>query len=398
MGFFQSSDLSSAPPPRLPRCGACGLYRDCKSPRMEPTGKGGRKILVVAEAPGKDEDRWGTQLVGKSGQRLRRSLKKLGVDLDRDTWKTNALICWPADRELSEEQKKKLAMHCRPNLLNAIKDLNPETIVLLGAVAVKSLIGHLWREDVGPIGKWVGWRIPCQELNAWICVTWHPSYLLRENERVLDLWFDRHLEAALGLEGRPWPDGPPDHAGKVQLVHSPAEAARLIRRDGMRREGLTAFDYETNMLKPDGPDARIASCAIAWPGGWTIAYPWAVEAVEATGEYLRGPQPKVAANLKFEQRWTKAILGHGVRNWRHDTMVAAHVLDNRTGVTGLKFQSFVRMGQPEYDSRVVPYLKSDGPGKPNRIDQVPLDSLLRYNALDAHLERELALIQMEEMR
>ena len=39
---------------------------------MSPTGKGRKKILIVAEAPGKQEDRDNIQLVGKVGKYLRK--------------------------------------------------------------------------------------------------------------------------------------------------------------------------------------------------------------------------------------------------------------------------------------------------------------------------------------
>src|ERR1700722_2808000 len=52
-GFFSLSTISSkAPPPLLPRCGACGLWKSCKSPKMKWSGKGKKKILLVGEAPG----------------------------------------------------------------------------------------------------------------------------------------------------------------------------------------------------------------------------------------------------------------------------------------------------------------------------------------------------------
>ena len=57
-GFFSDYKVRSRRRTgHLPQCGRCGLYKHCKSPKMPATGKGRKSILVVAEAPGKNEDR-----------------------------------------------------------------------------------------------------------------------------------------------------------------------------------------------------------------------------------------------------------------------------------------------------------------------------------------------------
>ena len=78
-------------------------------------------------------------------------------------------------------------------------------------------------------------------------------------------------------------------------------------------------------------------------------------------------------------------------------MLAAHILDNRQSVSGLKFQSYVRLGQTQYDAAVKPFLSSEGTNTANRIKQVDLRTLLRYNACDALLEFKVTEIQMQEM-
>lgn len=390
-GFFSPILNQAVHTPRVSYCGECGLSGGCRSPKMPWTGEGRKGILVVAEAPGEMEDRENTQLVGKAGQRLRRTLRKLGVDLDRDCWKTNAVICCPEKRPTERQ-----VVCCRPNLLKTIDLLKPDVILLLGTASVKSLIGHVWKEDVGAIGRWVGWRIPCQRSNAWLCPTWHSSYLLRQSDPVLDLWFENHLEAALELEGKPWPDGTPNYAAQVERIYEPSRAAGVLRKM-VERGGTVAFDYETDRLKPDHPDASIVSCAVCWEGKKTIAYPWHGEAIKATGELLRSGLGKIGALLKFEQRWTNRVFGHGVRNWQWDTVATAHVLDSRSAITSVKFQSFVRLGMGPYDEEVGPYFRADSSNEPNRIREIPLDRLLLYNSLDALLEFKIAELQRKEM-
>ena len=361
---------------------------------MKATGKGEKKILVVAEAPGEQEDEEGTQLIGKSGQELRKRLRKFGVDLDRDCWKTNAVICHPPDNETPTNAQIE---SCRPCLNVTVNELNPNVIILLGGIAVRSLVGYLCpEEEAGAISKWAGWRVPMQTLNTWICPTYHPAYLLRQNDPVLGVWFDRHLEAALKLRGRPW-KMVPDYAAEVEIVHGATQAAKILRKMNARG-GTVAFDYETNMLKPDAPAAAIYSCAVCWEGKKTIAYPWHGDAIEATSELLLNPSvKKIGANIKFEQRWTRRILGHGVRGWEWDCVLAAHILDNRPGITGVKFQALVRLGLPPYDNEIKPFLQASDSNRMNRIHEAELTDVLRYNGIDARCEYELAQKQMEAM-
>jgi hypothetical protein len=76
-------------------------------------------------------------------------------------------------------------------------------------------------------------------------------------------------------------------------------------------------------------------------------------------------------------------------------MVAAHILDNRQGITGLKFQSLVRLGVPDYSKHVKPYLEADRHGL-NRIMELHLQDLLMYNGLDSACTWLLAALQAQD--
>jgi uracil-DNA glycosylase family 4 len=398
-GFFTGSSVArKAPPPRLPQCGACNLFKGCNTPKMAPSGKGGRRVFFVGEAPGKNDDEAGTHFVGNAGERLRRVLDTLDFHLDRDAIQTNAIICHPPKGRTPTANE---VAYCRPNLKAALEAHEPHVIVPLGGSAVSSVLGHLWRSDVGSIARWTGWRIPVQNENVWVCPTWHPSHLLTEDDPVLDRQFKGHLEAALALEGRPW-DPVPDWRKDVKIVLNPEDAAKWLRRCAAQTVGAIAFDYEANMLKPEGADARCVSCSVAYGRGREpekcIAYPWHGEAIEATGELLRSPIPKIAANMKFEDRWTRKLFGHRVRNLVWCTCIGAHVADNREEITSVKFQAFVRLGMPPWNEHIEPFLKSKGDARVNQIlREIDIKDLLLYNGLDSVLEYRVAVHQMDEM-
>jgi hypothetical protein len=180
----------------------------------------------------------------------------------------------------------------------------------------------------------------------------------------------------------------------VEKIYHEAEIIRAV--DWFRDNRLTAFDFETNCLKPELPNAQIYSLSIS-NGVRTIAFPWTEGKVrKAVSEFLLSDVPKVASNLKFEDRWTNCKFGHGVANWGWDTMLAAHCLDNRPGICSLKFQALVNLGVPSYNERIVPYLESHH-GPYNRIHEIPLEDLLHYNGIDSLLEVKLAQYQRRKM-
>lgn len=393
MGFFNESEvIRRAPLSLLPACGTCGLFKGCRSPKMPVAGDGRREILVVGEAPGATEDRKGTPFVGKTGKFLARVLDSEGIDLYRDCWLTNAAICRPPGNKLPPQA----VVHCRPNVVAAVRELNPRVILLLGKSALESVMGWVWRENCGPITRWIGWTIPHQKLNAWICPMWHPSFVMRnEWDKVPENTFRRHVAAASELTERPWRT-PPDYDAKIRRVADPVEAARLVGE--VAASGLPmAFDYETDRLKPDAVGARILCCAVS-NGRLSVAYPWVGEAREATRVFLTSRVPKLGHNAKFEERWTRAEFGVGVVNWEHDGMLGAHVLDNREGITGLKFQALVRFGVEPYDQDLKPFMESADSNSPNRLARgVSLDRLLLYCGKDALLEWLVCREQMREL-
>lgn len=393
-GFFTPAQLNrKAPLALIPKCGECKLNKTCLSPKMPVSGEGQKEILVVGEAPGKTEDEQGKPFVGSSGQLVQEVLRRYGIELRRDCWVTNAAICRPPGNNLPE----RAIDHCRPNLINTIKAKNPKVIILFGAAPIRSLLEWLWKDEgsIGGVSRWAGYQIPCQKLNAWICPTYHPSYLLHErNEKTghkneaLELFFDRHLEAVSDLTERPWKKVP-DYRSQIQAVVDTDLAANLI--DSIRFAGHpAAFDFETDRLKPDHEDSQIICCAVS-NGKTTVAYPWQGKAVKATSNFLASDCPKIGYNIRFEQRWA---VKHDlvINNWVWDGMLAAHVIDSRPQTKSLEFQTFVTLGKSSF-KEFKDLMKSKGGHSKNRLHQAHLPDLLAYCGTDALLEWKLAQVQ-----
>lgn len=400
-GFFPESELlASKSPPRLhPQCGKCGLLNGCKSPKMAVYGQGKRNILVVGEAPGRTEDETGKPFQGKAGLRLQRTLRSVGVDLFQDCWVTNALSCRPPENKIPKDV---MIEYCRPLVVNAIERLRPVTIILLGGYAVRSVVGGMWREDPGGIGRWRGFRIPSQRYNAWICPAYHPSYLERMGDNpdpVAEREFRDDLAAAVRTAARrPWATVP-DYRSEVRTAFASDEAATLLRYFNKPGEPV-AFDFETDRLKAHHPDAWIACCSVS-DGKRTLAFPWHGNAARIAVAMFQDPAiPKIGANIKFEQTWCMSRLHIRVRGWVWDVCTDGHCCDARTGITSVKFQAFVRLGVEDYSAAVGPFLESrDGGGNsPNRVREVDMRSLFVYCGMDSLCEYKVAHLQARELQ
>jgi len=364
---------------------------------MKATGEGRKKILFVAEAPGEKEDRRNKQLIGDSGQLLRKILRRQYIDLDKDCRKINAVNCRPPkNREPSDDE----IAFCRPNVFNEIKTFQPHIIVLLGKTAIKSVIGSFWKKDLGTVTSWRGWTIPDRTLNVWLCPTLHPSYVQGSGgeDHVSHLILEQDIKKFVSLIDKPLPNFH-DESQDVEIMVNERDIHLYLRDVFRQRSEWISFDYETTGLKPHAEGHEIVSCAISdekRTGAFLAHYKTTQTSLI---RILRnGIIKKSAHNLKFEQNWTRSIYGCTVEGWMWDSQIAAHILDNRELITSLKFQTYVNFGVADYDSHIKPYLQGmekNNANSFNRIHELSKTELLTYNGLDSIYGRMLTEVQMQ---
>ena len=170
---------------------------------------------------------------------------------------------------------------------------------------------------------------------------------------------------------------------------------------------MVAFDYETTGVKPHSKLQKIVTAAVAIDQNTAYAFPMPKKK-KARLPFFKllsnSKIRKIAQNLKFEDNWSVVKLGVTVKNWFWDTMIAMHLIDNRPGVSGLKFQVYVYLGIIDYDSAISNYLKSKQKGG-NNLNQIHkltdtkdgLKQVLEYDALDSIYAYRIALLQMEKL-
>ena len=402
-GFFSKKETQSKSRPdgKVLSCAACGLYKNAKCARMEPFGNFQKGILNIGEAPGEQEDRKGKPWQGKTGHLLRKTYKELGIDLFEDCLNINAVNCRPPDNRSPTNDEINC---CRSLMVSKIlAKYQPKVIVLLGNAALQSFIGHRWVGDLGGITKWRGWEIPDQDQRCWVIPTFHPSYVERGDREVMTVW-KLDLQKAILKADTPFLRIPkPD-------IHYIEDLAVL---DSLHSEmSVIAFDYESTGLKPHAVGHKIicASVAIDERRVYAFIMPKTKSGSQPFVDLLLDPMiSKMAHNIKFEDTWTKKRLRVDIQKWEWDSMQAAHILDNRQGVTGLKFQTYVNFGVVDYASEVTPYLRAThteeklhGGNAINRIQELldqpgGTEKVLKYCALDSFYERMLAMKQIKEL-
>ena len=402
-GFFSDEELSSVGinGPNSGECEKCGLFKSCKSPQMGYVGKGEKSILIVAEAPSEADDKSGAPMSGDTGKWFKEKLKTKGIDLDRDCWKTNAVACH------TTKVTKSHVKQCSTRLRRTINELKPRYIWLMGTDAIYSLFHE--RESVTTAERWRGLCIPDIERQAWILPLYHPAYVLRmEHDDHFQNTFDRDLSHAIRCSKS---DIIPEKMClKGAKIEKTFDGVIKILNNVLDTEPeKLAFDYETTGLKPYRAGHRIATISFCTSYGESYAFPYQYRThftqeqqdkiADLWVEILTHPKiKKIAHNSKFEDMWTREFFGIDIHPMWWCSMNAAHILDNRSEFSGLKFQALIRWGIPDYDSSIAKYLKNESKDTPyNKVMDAPLNDLLLYNSIDSLLTYRLQEEQEEEL-
>ena len=141
-------------------------------------------VMLIGEAPGRDEDLQGLPFVGRSGQLLDRMLNAIGLDRSSSAYITN-VIFWrpPGNRPPTPEE----AAICAPFLLRHIELKQPKVLLLLGGTPVKHVLNV--EEGITKIrGRWG--RIVVNGVEIPALPTFHPAYLLRQPGAKRQAWQD----------------------------------------------------------------------------------------------------------------------------------------------------------------------------------------------------------------
>ncbi len=169
------------------------------------------RVMIVGEAPGRDEDRIGRPFVGRAGQLLDRMFAAIGLSREAEDpahalYITNVLN-WrpPQNREPTPEE---IAM-ALPFLARHIALVDPAVLVLMGNTALSALLG---RKGITRMrGQWQEVDLPGLGPKPALPM-FHPAYLLRNPHAKREAWADLLALKAWLIEHGILPPDPDDEA------------------------------------------------------------------------------------------------------------------------------------------------------------------------------------------
>jgi DNA polymerase len=149
------------------------------------------RIMLVGEAPGRDEDIEGRPFVGRSGKLLDLMLAAIG--LDRSSVYIANIIPWrpPGNRTPTPQE----TAICLPFIRRQIELVNPDVLVCLGNPSSQGILGT--KEGIMRTrGRWRDYDTGTRTIKA--IPTFHPAYLLRSPTYKRLAWQDlREIRRAL---------------------------------------------------------------------------------------------------------------------------------------------------------------------------------------------------------
>ena len=151
-------------------------------------------LMLVGEAPGRDEDIQGLPFVGRSGQLLDRMLAAIGIDR-KSAYITNVIPWRPPGNRTPTPHETEI---CRPFIERQIELVNPKVLVNLGGPSAKTLLNT----TEGILRLRGNWRVHTTASGVAIPAmpTLHPAYLLRTPAHKRLAWRD-FLEVKMKLRG-----------------------------------------------------------------------------------------------------------------------------------------------------------------------------------------------------
>ncbi|MBQ2261223.1 MAG: uracil-DNA glycosylase [Loktanella sp.] len=168
---------------------AMAAYEHCEIKRgarnaVFADGHPDARVMIVGEAPGREEDRAGKPFVGQAGQMLDRMLAAIDlgrahVNRTRAVYITNVMPWRPPSNRTPDADEIAMML---PFLHRHIQLADPQIIVLMGNTPCQALLGQKgittlrgnWTEVLGK---------PCLPM-------FHPAYLLRNTAAKREAWAD----------------------------------------------------------------------------------------------------------------------------------------------------------------------------------------------------------------
>lgn len=376
------------------------IYRSIQAERnaaqpLPVSLEGKYDVMIIGEAPGRDEDLRGLPFQGQAGStKLVPFLKKSGLDLSR-VWVTNLVRCRPPRNRRPTVQE---IGTCQPYLEAEIKLIKPKVIVLLGNSTLRIFNLH----NQGGINTVRG-KVYEKKLPSWkdgpvfnVIPTIHPAALLhRPNKQLERRIQDDYSEAYRIING----DKPKSHYTPEWTLIKDIDQLKSIVHT-IKERGIFAFDTESPSL--EWWKYPMMCLSLAWGSRGECAIlpflqhdpnseplklkpAWAYinsDVKNIVTDLFEDPSiEKIAHNLKYDANVLRKALGCRIKGFLYDTQAMHHLLDELPP-HDLETLSDIELCTGDYGYSVRCIV---GHGKKKRCtyDNIPDDVLWPYASTDA---------------
>ena len=187
-GMAKTADSLDALRELMKRFDLCDLKKGARN-LVFSDGIPGARVMVIGEAPGREEDREGRPFVGRAGQLLDRMLDAIDLSRSENVYITNVLPWRPPQNR--DPNTAEIGM-MRPFLERHVALAKPDILVVMGNVSCEAVLGK--RGITRLRGNWTkAFELP-------VLPMFHPAYLLRTPSAKREAWADL-LELKARLRG-----------------------------------------------------------------------------------------------------------------------------------------------------------------------------------------------------
>lgn len=173
-------------------CTSCAL---CETRTNVVFGSGNplADVLIIGEAPGKNEDQMGEPFVGAAGKKLQALLEIAGLSRN-DIYIANIVKCRPPN---NRNPKPAEITACTPHLARQIEAINPAIVVTLGTFSSQYVL-----DTKDPITKLRGTVVEKRGAPYAVLPIYHPAaamydpkkqVFLEEDFKLLRTWLEKHV-------------------------------------------------------------------------------------------------------------------------------------------------------------------------------------------------------------
>ena len=145
-------------------------------------------LMIIGEAPGKEEDEKGIPFVGRAGQLLNKMLSAINLNR-KDIYITNVVPWRPPQNRTPTDQE---ILEFLPFLQRQIEIIKPQILYILGTTAAKAILSTPL--SLGKLrGKWYQYKTLNLESPIDVLVSYHPAFLLRSPNYKKEAWSDLQM-------------------------------------------------------------------------------------------------------------------------------------------------------------------------------------------------------------